>query len=244
VLEEFESGRLELPHCPDPNLPRIALMAGAPYPFRLNDKNEVLPSVDEFLQPLDLAAAITKSKLSPQFLVLTIHSTILHQKTIKRFSATIFQLLESNYSVHLRLTTLQEHGFPQEKCVLVMVAAPPSTSLPWQQNWPLPDSQPSLKVNDLIGDITFNNPRVSREMTRGFVCSIPGSDGSDILRQTGANLLYNHQTGRRSKTVKNILHMDANTVTLAPYGAMPLHHPGQFVHSSFLTSANLEIQNS
>jgi hypothetical protein len=228
VLEEFESGRLKLPHCPHADLPRIALMAGAPYPFRLNNKNEVLPSMDEFLQPLDLAAAIAKSKLSPQFLVLMTHSAVLHDKVIDRFSATIFQLLESNYSVHLRLTTLHEHALPQEKSILVMVAAPSSASLPWQQNWSPPDPQLSLKLNDFIGDIAFDNPRASMETTRGFVCSIPGSNSSDDLRQNRANLLYNHQTGRSSNTGKNLLDMNANTVTLAPDGALALLHPSQF----------------
>ena len=194
MLEEFDTSRLELLHCSDSDLPRIALVTGAPYPFRLNDKNELMPSVGEFLLPLDIAVAAAKSRLSPHFVVLITHSAILHQSTIERFSAAVFELLERNYSVHLKLTTLQQHGIPQDRSILLMVAAPPSASLPWQSNWPLSDSQLSCKVKDLIGNIAFDNPRASTETKGGFVCSIPASDGSnEASTHNGARLLYNHR---------------------------------------------------
>lgn len=171
------------------------------------------------------------------------HSAVLHQNTVGRFSATVFKLLECNYAVYLRLTTLQQHGLPQDKSILVMVAAPPSTSLPWQLNWPLPDLQLSRKVKDLIGDITFDNPRACSETKGGFVCSIPASDDSNgALTHNGVRLLYNHQTGRASKTGKASLDMDANTVGLGPYGAMTLLHPSKIVRSPFQCQLTLNFK--
>jgi hypothetical protein len=42
----------------------------------------------------------------------------------------VFGLLERINTVRLRLTNLQEPGFPQDKSIPVRVAAPPSNSLP------------------------------------------------------------------------------------------------------------------
>jgi hypothetical protein len=228
VLEDLESGRLEFHHCPDSAVPRIALIAGAPFTFRLDDRNGLMPSVDEFLQPLELATAATKLAPKPHFAVFITHSAMLHQKTIGRFSAAVFQLLERNYAVHLSLTTLQHHGLPQAKDILVMIAAPPATSIRWEPHWPLTYSQPSHKVKDLIGDIAFANPRAFTGTKCGFVCSLPGCDDSNgATSPDDARLLYNHQTGRICKTAKASVGMDADTVKLTPYGATPLLHPSK-----------------
>jgi site-specific DNA-cytosine methylase len=245
VLEEFESDRLKFLHCSDSDVPRLALIAGPPSPFRLNAKNELMPSVDEFSRPLELAAAAAKSKLKPHFVVLMTHSAVLHQNTIGRFSAIVFDLLERNYSVHLRLTNLQEHGLPQDKSILVMVAAPASTSLAWHLNWALPDSQLPCKVKDFIGDIVFGNPRASTETKDGFVCSYPAPNNNyGVPNHNGESLLYNHQTGRVSETEMASLDMDAHTVTLDPYRAMPLVHPGKTVRSPFRLQLTLRLSQS
>jgi hypothetical protein len=181
-----------------------------------------MSSVGEFLKPLELAIAATDFAPKPHFIVFITHSAILHPKTIGRFSATVYQLLEKNYAVHLSLTALQHHGLPQAREFLIMIAAPPATPIRWEPHWLLTCSQPSQKVRDIIGNIAFANPRASLGTKSGFVCSLPEGDDSN-----NARLLYNHQTGRLYEPAKPSVDMDADSIKLAPYGASPLFHPSK-----------------
>lgn len=194
--------------------------------FRLHYKNTFMPPLAEFFSPLDVVDATLESRLAPHFLVVTQSPAVLHHDSKGRFSSTILKLLQRNYSVHLKLTDLREHGLPQDRGLLLLVAALPSVVLDWQASWPLPGSRLSHPVEDLISDLNFSNPRVSAGTNSGFVCSWPlDPDTQDPLTFDGARLLYNHQTGRMGGTGMQPLNLDADNICLSPYLGINVLHP-------------------
>ena len=69
-----------------------------------------MPSIEQFLYPLDIMDAAAESSLSPDFLVLMMLPALLHFSTIGRFSATMLKLLEQRLSVYMKLSALQDHA--------------------------------------------------------------------------------------------------------------------------------------
>ena len=223
------SGKLESPSLPPPEYPRIALVAGENTRFRLSDRNKQMPSMDEFLRPLDVMDAAANSPLSPDFLVMLMPPALLHHSTIGRFSRSIFKLLEQRLSVHINLSPLQDHGIPQERSTLIVVASPFCAPLPWHFDWPVPGPHLSVKVKDLIGDLAFENPRASRGAKGGFVCSIPTRNSPTSDEGNGrTKYIYNHQTGRSAPLRETPIDMNANAISMSCNSPKSLVHPRKF----------------
>jgi hypothetical protein len=228
VFEEFVSGKLRTPTLPTPEHPRIALVAGENTPFRLSDRNKQMPSMDEFLRPLNVMDAAANSLLGPDFLVMLMPPALLHRSTIGRFSTSIFKLLEQRLSVHVRISSLQDHGIPQERSTLIVVASPFCASLPWRFDWPVTGRRPSVKVEDLIGDLAFENPRATQGGKGGFVCSVPAQNRPTIDEENGrTQYVYNHQTGRLAPLGQTPIDMSANTISMSCNSPKSLVHPSK-----------------
>jgi hypothetical protein len=178
--------------------------------------------MDEFLRPLDLMDAAANSPLDPDFLVMLMPPALLHRSTISRFSTSIFKLLEQRLSVHIRLSSLQDHGIPQERSTLIVVASPFCASLPWHFDWPVTRPRPSVKVKDLIGDLAFENPRATRGAKGGFVCSVPSDQGNGRTQY-----IYNHQTGRSAPLGETPIDMSANAISVSCNSPKFLVHPSK-----------------
>jgi hypothetical protein len=228
VFDEFVSGKLGSPPLPTPEHPRIALVAGENTSFRLSDGNKQMPSMDEFLRPLDVMDAATNSPLGPDFLVMLMPPALLHRSTIGRFSTSIFKLLEQRLSVHIRLSSLQDHGIPQERSTLIVVASPFCASLPWHFDWPITGPRPSVKVKDLIGDLAFENPRATQGAKGGFVCSVPAQKNPASDEGNGrTQYIYNHQTGRSTPLGETPVDMSANAISVSCNSPKSLVHPSK-----------------
>lgn len=207
-------------------------MTGDNTSFRLSDENSQMPSVEDFLAPLDISDAATESPLDPDFLVMMMPPALLQASAKGKFSKSVLKLLERRLSVHVKLCPLQSHRLLQMRSTLIVVASSFCASLPWHPDQPFTSVEPSLKVQDLIGDLTFENPRATLGAKSGFLCSgqIPGgssrSQGGGITKY-----IYNHQTGRQPPPAGMPIDWNSNTVSVSNNSSKSLVHPSK----SFLT---------
>lgn len=169
VFDEVISRKLEPFPLVSPEYPRIPLVAGENTCFRLSDGNQQMSLMEEFLRSLAIMEASAKSPLGPDFLVMPMPPALLHRSTIGRFSTSIFKLLEQRLSVHIKLSPLQDHGIPQDRSTLIVVASPFCASLPWDLNWPVTGPRSPVKIKDFIEDLASENPRATQGAKGGFV---------------------------------------------------------------------------
>jgi hypothetical protein len=239
VFDEFVSGKLCL-SLPRPECPRIALVAGDNTYFRLSDGNKQMPSREEFLRPLDIMDAAANSPLEPDFLIMLMPPALLHRSTIGRFSMSIVKLLEQRFSVHVKLSPLQDLGIPQERTTLIVVASSFCTSLPWHIDWPVTGPQPPVMAKDLIGNLAFENPRAAQGGKVGFVCSVPAQSNLDPAEENRPiKEIHNHLTGCSALSGSTLLDMDANAIFVSCTSLEPLVHPCKFsMHSLIPAQSN------
>ncbi|OAG35296.1 hypothetical protein AYO21_10498 [Fonsecaea monophora] len=169
VLDDICSEQLQPLSTPNPAPPNIALVAGANAPFRLNEANQKMSSAENFVSQLDLVNMALEGPSKPDFLVVLSSPAVLHAAVVPRFLATIVNFLKHRRSVHMRLCRLKEHGLPQERNVLLLVASPFCAPLPWYLHWPASSSRPeTITLRDLIGDLDFDNSRTGAGPDRAF----------------------------------------------------------------------------
>jgi hypothetical protein len=218
-------------------------VAGKNTCFRLNDGNKQMPSMEEFLRPLEIMDAAANSPLGPDFLVMLMPPALLHRSTIGRFLTSIFKLLEQRLSVHMKLSPLQDHGIPQERSTLIVVASPFCASMPWHFDWPVTGPRPSVKIKDLIGDLAFENPRATQGAKGGFVCSVPAQNNPDSDEgNRSTKYIYNHQTGRSAPLGKTPIDMNANANSVSCNSPKSLVHPSKSsMNSLILVRSDIDI---
>ena len=207
--------------------PRVALVAGANTYFRLSNAHGQMPSVEQFLHPLRVMNSAADSALRPDFVVAFMPAAVLHPQALRGLFTNIRKLLEKRFSVHLKLSTLQNHGIPQERHILIVVAAPLGIQLPWQTHWPTAGQDPVSQVRDRIKDLAFRNNRRVSGGIGGFVCSMPGPtvSGSSGGLADFSKMIYNHQTGRVIPPDANLVDVESHAISLSP-SARLLGHPG------------------
>ena len=111
---------------------------------------------------------------------------LLHQLTTGRFPANILKLTEHS--------------------ILVIVTSSFCAPLPWHFDWPTVGPRPSVKVEDLIGDLAFENPRVVQGAKGGFMCSVPAQNSLDLSgKNKSGKHIHNHQTlSKRSHYLRKV----------------------------------------
>ena len=197
VIDDFVSGKLQLPASPNPDPPKIIVVASEHSCFRVNESNKSIPSIEDFQYPLATTEAAI-SALTLDFLVMLMPPAILHSSSVCRFASTIIRILEKRMSVHIKLIPLTEYGLPQHRGILAIVASPFCAALPWQvDDWLENSVEPEVRITDLIGDLEFVNPRAADNSNVGFVCCQPTEDDPGASTSV-TKYIYNHQTGRTS----------------------------------------------
>lgn len=158
-----------------PEYPRISLVAGESTCFRLTPERR--KPTDAFngriSETVRHHGSICEVTTGPGFSGHADASCSAHRTTIGRFSTSIFKLLEQRLSVHIKLSLLQDHGIPQDRKRLIIVASPFCASLLWDLNWPVTGPRPPVKIKDLNEDLTSENPRATQWAEGGFVYSVP-----------------------------------------------------------------------
>ena len=234
VFDEFGSGVIQPPllHGPPPT---VALVAGEHQFFRLTDENKLMPSAEEFLKPWEIVVAATRSSLDPDFVVGLLSPTSLHPSTVRSFSKSILQLLERRLSVHIKLSPQCDHTSSLHRNLLIVVASPYCDSLPWDASGPFTDTDSYASGDDLISDLSFENPRTMPETSRGFVCSHPRQEFPGVEDDQQPKLIYNHQTGiyRDSARTNRRNALDTSTIYNSPRS---MTHP---TRKDFLTVREL-----
>ncbi|EXJ87168.1 hypothetical protein A1O3_04127 [Capronia epimyces CBS 606.96] len=202
-------------------LPQVVLLASGNRCFRLSEDNQKMASLDEFLKPLQALNEATQH-LGGDFIVALLAPAMLHVSTIDRLSSSILNLLEKRMSVHVRLTPLKEHGLPQDRKILTMIASPYCTELPWNaDNIELAAGNTRSTVEDAIGDLGFPNPRVPSHTRSGFVCRSPS--------QMGDNRVYNHYTGQVLEAGQEPIVVEADTILDGFDECKPWIHSGSWI---------------
>lgn len=230
VFGDFASGKLVPPDLPPPGNPMIALVTGENTNFRLSQGNKVMPSVELFLSPLGIMDSATSSHFRPDFTALQMCPAVLHSSTIRRFSESILRLLEQGQTVRISLQSLQAHGIPQHRSILVIVGSrfPGLAHVSTKRHDPpaiapgAVRSQSPRKIKAFIGDLASENPRATEGAGGAFVCS--QGDGAGMPPR----YIYNHGTGQHvpGEDAKAI-DMDADTVALSCNSPQSLIHPGK-----------------
>ena len=186
-----------------------------------------MPSLEQFLLPIDLLDAVSQSALKPDFVIATVSPAMLHPLAIARFAKAILSLLEARLSVHLKLCKFQDHGIPQDKTILLLIASPLYAPLPALPLSRRNTSQgPQTTLNDMIADLSIVNSRASVEPERGFVFQVQ-QPNEPFLPQRSRKNIFNHQTGRRPG--EGAIVIDMNSTALALPSQLPLNliHPGK-----------------
>lgn len=194
ILKDLDNGELHKSASTNLLVPKVAVVAGSNVPFRLNDQNQGLPSLENFLETLDKVEAAAASTLKPSFTVMLASPAMIHPKAVGRLNTTILQLLEQRLSVHIKICSLQDQGLPFQRDVLVLIASSTPSLVPWSLYWPSLDQPPVTTIETLIHDLSFQNPRATDEPNSGFVCLNPATEGSDLQNYT---YIHNHRTGHK-----------------------------------------------
>lgn len=131
-------------------------------------------------------------KDKPDFVILVFPAWIFHEDSASKLLKSISILLESRYSVHIKMVPVSSHGLPQNRTTIILLAMPICSSPQWTQ--PFAQTEQNITVRDRIGDLGFRNPRnsASENNATALVCS------------HGSRNIYNHQTGRAAPTHKPI----------------------------------------
>jgi len=185
-----------------------------------------MPSLEQFLLPIDLLDAVSQSALKPDFVIATVSPAMLHPLAIPRFAKAILSLLEARLSVQLKLCKFQDHGIPQDKTILLLFASPLYPPLPALPLWRRNTGQgPQTTLNDMIADLSLVNSRASVEPERGFVFQV--QQPNEPLPQRSRKNIFNHQTGRPPG--EGAIVIDMNSTALALPSQLPLNliHPGK-----------------
>ncbi|OAL39774.1 hypothetical protein AYO20_00686 [Fonsecaea nubica] len=210
VLKDFDSGKLLPLQLPDPAPPKVLLFAPEHQCFRLNMQNRQMPTLRQFLKPLDGVDKAVEV-LKPDFVVMLLPLAVCHPSAVARFARTRLRLLERGFAVHSMLISLRDYGLPQERSILAVVASLFGVPLSWKfDRYTTRSEQPST-IGSLIEDLAFKNPRVRTESNTGFVCLPPAVQGSEGETSTVGHV-YNHYTGIRVAS-------DAETISIA--GTIP-----------------------
>jgi hypothetical protein len=214
---------------PPPGHPRITLVSGGNLNFRFSNENGSMPTMDSFLQPLDLVDSITPSQLNPDFIVLHMPATVLHHATISRLNKSIMRLIEQRQVVRITIQSLEAYKIPQNRSLLILMASPyPSlATVPMGRPLATPGYQdiPAMpdRIESYIGDLSFNNPREDNSADgAGFVC-ITEPEERHGARPAPKNI-YNHCTGENRPGIRPTVDMEARTVSL---GHRIPQHPGE-----------------
>ncbi len=173
--------------------PKVVLFAGKYANFRINDSNERMPTLQQFLHGLDVIDMAAAGK-GTDFVVMFMPPALLHESAVSRFSETISRLLKMRFSVHLKIIHVGDYGLPQDRNLLVLVASPICAQLPWKFGQHTVPPCDAVDLGRLIADLTFGNSRVANDDRIGLVCSRPGgalaSEGTSMSTR-----VYNHYTG-------------------------------------------------
>ncbi|KIX97808.1 uncharacterized protein Z520_06586 [Fonsecaea multimorphosa CBS 102226] len=230
VLDDIYAEQLRPPSTPNPAPPNIALVAGGNAPFRVSDANQRMPSAEHFASQLDLVNIAIEAPSKPDFLVMLSSPAMLHASVVPRLLATITKLLKHRRSVHMKLCHLREHGLPQARSILLVVASPFCAPLPWCLHWaPFPSVLQSITLRDLIVDLDFDNCRTGAGPERAFVCS-PPLEGTheDRSSDAGPSHVYNHQTGQQvPPSWKVPLQWDTDGLVALSCSPLAWTHPGR-----------------
>ena len=243
----MESNRLSVLPLPGSDVPKIVVISGTNNrSFILSHCADQMASRELFAEPLESLAALTKSTLlSPDYILLTISIAVLHEEMIHKLKNSIFNLLEQRFSVHLENVFFKDHASLQERVVLTLLASPYYVQPGWSseikpgQSQVLDPSATRPSLRDIIGDLSFKNPRTWSGRT-SFVCGYTPSTPTSMasLDQEEQSLLcdiYNHQTGHFTKGTQPI-QMDSTVIDLEMQSLPAYSHPGK--HSLTLVVTN------
>ncbi|KAF2665609.1 hypothetical protein BT63DRAFT_69784 [Microthyrium microscopicum] len=200
-----------------------AVIAGENTTYRIQ-KNSPLPSVERFCRPLEKIESVLATSLGPDFIVLLISPAVLRSKAADKFAATLLRLLDLRYSVHMRLAHLPDHGIPQARKILLLVASALPGPLPWHIDWPSTTQQrKEITVEQVLDGLPRSNTRtsLSPNSITGFACPIASQElGSkpSISQQ----VLYNHQLGHSISKAQPI---DLNSKAVGLSCDTSYHHP-------------------
>lgn len=226
ILTDWTSSLLP-PKFPGPEIPKIVLVSGRNRNFGFPSEENKADLHRDFTLPLrNLTMVLEVNTSRPDFLVLTMPSAVLHEELIGEYMKAVLAILEQGYSVHMKKISVNDHNIPQNRTVMLLVAAPPCTGPQW--NEPLLSSDPTrqtLKVRDVISDISFRNPRADGGATKGFVCGhnhpVPRSPVSEAGHHRN---LYNHQIGCKTEATTPI-DLDTRSLKLNAWNSCPLQRP-------------------
>ncbi|OAL28960.1 hypothetical protein AYO22_02396 [Fonsecaea multimorphosa] len=221
VFKDFDSGNLLPIQLPAPAAPKVLLFASEHACFRLNVHNSQMPTLRQFLKPLD---AVDKAVevLKPDFVVMLLPPAFQHPSAMPRHSSTLFRLVEMGFSVHSTLIALTEYGVPQERSILAVIASPFGVPLSWKFDQYAAGSPLPATIGNLIGDLNFKNPRIGNASNTGFVCKPPPISGSDAGTST-LDHVYNHYTGICAAPGAQTISMDSQTLST-------FNGPKQWIH--------------
>ncbi|EXJ62059.1 hypothetical protein A1O7_02492 [Cladophialophora yegresii CBS 114405] len=222
TFDDLNTRKLLPIQLPDPVPPRIVLFAGRHTNFRINELNEQMPSLDQFLRDLQVVDKAAAEE-GPNFLVMFMSPALLHPSASSRFSETVLGLLKMRYSVHMKIVQVQQYGLPQQRSILIIVASSICAPLPWKDERYTVQPRNAVGLGELLADLNFENSRMADKECSGFVCSPP--QDHDRARNSSLVHVYNHYTGISVADGLGRIDMEASTTLRLAEGPKPWKHP-------------------
>ena len=222
--------------CEDPAVPKVFILAGQGRHFLLTQREEDnTASLRDFLACFDTLDLASMSKPRPDYLIFTISSAVFHERAVSRLTASIFKLLDMDFTVHIRKSNIMDWGLPQDHSFIILVASSFDSEIDWVPPVKATtDVTTRAKIGDFIRDLEFVNPQANRDGKIGlFSCEYklpcPSTDWVNRFRHdsaqipTMAHMLHNHQTGlpQRGQPI-----LDLNLETLENLTCMG--HPSEY----------------
>ncbi|KAH8658184.1 hypothetical protein BX600DRAFT_524517 [Xylariales sp. PMI_506] len=152
------------------------------------------------------------------------------------FSKCVWDLLKLGNTLHISLHSLEKYGLPQDRKVLVLVAAQcpalcEAIFRPVEANTLGSELVSRSKVGDLIRDLEFINPRTALNPSAGRVYLAPVQGRENSSRPK----IYDHITGLTGEAESIEIDVNADTVSVSK-DSRALVHP---VRNDLLTVREL-----
>ncbi|KAF7588863.1 hypothetical protein BBP40_005081 [Aspergillus hancockii] len=183
IISDIELQKLNAPAQIPQDIPSIAVLCISD---KSSGKREEHRSQD--VKVLESMRRILGLQPKLDFLILAFPPWVFKENVYPQLFHAIYSLLDNRYCVHLKIVRLASYGVARDETMVILLASSVCTPIPWIEVFDQ-GTEMEIPAIDRMQDLSFNNPRVTRDRPSAFVCKHPVTNVD----------VYNHQTGKPVK---------------------------------------------
>ncbi|KAK5045994.1 hypothetical protein LTR84_008780 [Exophiala bonariae] len=197
TMSKIESGTLNQLTSSTPGAAKIAVIAGEYSFFSLSEEDISLPSLERFCKPFENLSAIATSPLRPDYVVALLSPAVLHPLAIEKFSRSMSQLLEHQFSIQLKVCRSSGSEVRPVGMVLALIVSRTYADLPWDSVETSSTAGQATELEAMIKDLAITSARPDDPGSSEFLTSVRAMSNGQLVPTGTAPVVhvYNHYVG-------------------------------------------------